>query len=136
MPRKNIEFNLEIDESINEIFDENSGNSLLALRRLRWNPNSEYKLDLRKWYTTSEGEEIPGKGFSFITDDGPNELVKVLVKHNFGNTEDILEQLSEREDFTPSLNKLIRRKRIQVADYIDEDNASNNQEFYDPKELF
>ena len=60
-----MEFNLEIDPSINEIVDE-SGNTFIALRRLRWNSNSPFKLDLRKWFVSSTGEETAGKGLSFI----------------------------------------------------------------------
>ena len=63
MPR---EFNLELDPSVDKIFDETPGNSFLAVRKLRWNQNSEFKLDIRKWFTNSNGEEIAGKGVSFM----------------------------------------------------------------------
>ena len=38
---RNMEFNLEIDHSIDEVFDEGVGSSFLALRRIRWNENRE-----------------------------------------------------------------------------------------------
>ena len=136
MPRKQMEFNLEIDESVNEIFDENVGNSFLAMRRLRWSPTTEFKLDLRKWYTNSEGEEIAGKGFSFITEEGPNELAKVLIKHGYGNTEDVMDQLSIRDDFIPSVNKVLQRKGLSINGYESVDKVQEDAGFYDPKELF
>ena len=66
MPR---EFNLELDPSVDKIFDETPGNSFLAVRKLRWNQNSEFKLDIRKWFTNSNGEELAGKGVSFMEND-------------------------------------------------------------------
>ena len=45
MPR---EFNLELDPSVDKIFDETPGNSFLAVRKLRWNQNSEFKLDINR----------------------------------------------------------------------------------------
>ena len=86
MPRKfdNDSINLEIDDSVNEVFDEAPGsNSFLALRRLRWSEKGNFKLDIRKWYTNSEGEEVAGKGVSFLTDDGPNNLINALMKHGY-----------------------------------------------------
>ena len=41
---------------INVVFDEAPGrNSFLALREVRWTPNGNYRLDLRKWFTDSVG---------------------------------------------------------------------------------
>lgn len=125
---RNMEFNVEIDPSMDEIFDEGVGNSFLALRRLRWNENSPFKIDIRKWFTNSDGEEIAGKGVSFITEEGPGELIKALIKHNFGDTKEILEQLSQREDFNDSLSKLGVDTRIIGT-------ASSDDLYYDPKEL-
>ena len=137
MPRKDMEFNLEIDDSINEVFDEGVGNSFLALRKLRWNENTPFKLDIRKWITNSNGEEIAGKGFSFITEDGPNGLVKALLKHNFGDTRDILDSIKNRDDFLYNAKVVLdelgagsgKLIAVKPSDTIDEES------FYDPKEL-
>lgn len=127
MARGNMEFHVEIDPTIDEIFDEGVGNSFLALRKLRWNENSPFKIDIRKWFTNSEGEEVAGKGVSFITEEGPGELIKALIKHDFGDTKEILEQLSQRDDFTDSLSKLgIDTSIIGTA---------SSDDYYDPKEL-
>ena len=42
MPRKNMEFHLEIDDTVNEVFDEGVGNSFLAMRRLRWSEDGQF----------------------------------------------------------------------------------------------
>lgn len=128
MAKKGMEFNVEIDPTMDEIFDEGVGNSFLALRRLRWNENSPFKIDIRKWFTNSDGEEIAGKGVAFITEEGPGELIKALIKHDFGDTKEILEQLSQREDFNDSLSKLGVDTRIIGT-------ASSDDFYYDPKEL-
>ena len=95
----NREFKLEIDSSIDEVIDEVPGSSFIALRKLRWSENSSFKLDIRKWYTNSEGEEIAGKGVSFMTDEGPDNLIEVLLKHNYGDTRKTLNGIKDREDF-------------------------------------
>ena len=111
--RGNREFNLEIDPSLDVVFDEGSGNSFLAMRKLRWDENSNFKIDLRKWFTNSDGEEIAGKGFSFITEDGPNNLVNCLIDNGFGDTRDIIEKVSTRDDFVDALATSRSSERFQ-----------------------
>ena len=137
MPRKDMEFNLEIDDSINEVFDEGVGNSFLALRKLRWNESTPFKLDVRKWITNSNGEEIAGKGFSFITEDGPNGLVKALLKHNFGDTRDILDSIKTRDDFLYNAKVVLEELGADSGKLIaiKPENSVDEESFYDPKEL-
>lgn len=138
MPRRfdNEEFNLQIDETINEVFDEAAGsNSFLALRKLRWNENSQYKLDIRKWYTNSEGEEVAGKGVSFMTEDGPNNLINALMKHGYGDTRGILESISSREDFLPNVKRIINNMNVNI-DEIETGEESLDALYFDPKNLF
>ena len=137
MPRKDMEFNLEIDDSINEVFDEGVGNSFLALRKLRWNENTPFKLDIRKWITNSNGEEIAGKGFSFITEDGPNGLVKALLKHNFGDTRDILDSIKTRDDFLYNAKVVLEELGADSGKLIaiKPESSVDEESFYDPKEL-
>lgn len=132
----NEEFNLQIDETINEVFDEAPGsNSFLALRKLRWSDSGQYKLDIRKWYTNSEGKEIAGKGISFMTEDGPSNLINALLKHGYGNTEDIIESLKDRDDFLPSVKKTIDVMGVNLDDVIIE-NESIEALYFDPKNMF
>lgn len=141
MPRGSMEFNLEIDPEFDEIIDEGVGNSFVALRRLKWSDNSPFKLDIRRWITDAEGNEIAGKGCSFITEEGPSNLVHTLIDHNYGDTATIIEKVSKRSDFVDALmysekalNALglddIKDKIKQKAESYTEDAS-----FYDPKEL-
>ena len=137
MARGNMEFHLEIDDSCNEVFDEGSGNSFLAMRKLRWNENGQFKLDLRKWITNSEGEEIAGKGFSFITEDGPANLVQCLLKHGYGDTRKTLEGIQNREDFVDeAMNILAMKGALPEGSFVvrplDEEGSGG---FYDPKDF-
>ena len=134
MPRREMEFHLEIDESVNEVFDEGIGNSFLAMRRLRWNENGAFKLDLRKWITNADGEEIAGKGFSFITEEGPSNLVNCLLKHGYGDTRKTLEGLQDREDFVPEVMEILSRKGI-TPEMAMKYNENSEGEFYDPNEF-
>ena len=113
-------------DNLNEVFDE-KGSMFLAMRRVQWceegkEPDREKsKLELRKWRITPEGEERADKGFSFLTEDGPNELAKVLVHNGYGKTKDILIELKERSDFEESVNTL----------FDSDDNDSSDGEYFD-----
>lgn len=138
--RGNREFNLEIDPSLDVVFDEGSGNSFLAMRKLRWDENSNFKIDLRKWFTNSDGEEIAGKGFSFITEDGPNNLVNCLIDNGFGDTRDIIEKVSTRDDFVDALATSTAALDALGLDELKDKvkkaaESSEAESFYDPKEL-
>lgn len=141
----NREIQLEIDRTINEVFDELPGSSYLALRRLRWNESSPFRLDIRKWYTNSEGQEIAGKGVSFMTEEGPNNLIVALMKHGYGDTEKTIEALKNREDFIPVAIKALASQDVdqeikehfsgpEYEEYLKEA-AGEGETFYDPKEL-
>lgn len=130
------ELKLEQDPSVNEIIDESSGNSFIALRKLRWNNHSEFKLDIRKWYTSSTGEEVAGKGVSFMTDDGPSNLIQALLNLGYGDTIKTLRGVKDRDDFLISLAYVLSRPDInKVMEYMDgkEDTAES---YYDPKNIF
>ena len=112
-------------DNMDEIFDE-KGNTFLAMRKIQWcKPDAEpdpdkAKLELRKWHMKSEGE-TPGKGFSFLTEEGPHELTDVLISNGYGHTKDILELLRDRDDFEESV------KAIYGSDKDDD-------EYFDPRE--
>ena len=136
MPRKDMTFNLEIDDSVNEVFDEGIGNSFLAMRKLRWNEDSPFKLDLRKWITDSSGKEIAGKGFSFITEEGPENLVNCLLRHGYGDTRKTLEGLQDREDFDSEAMRILAKKGVLPEGsfaIIQAEEGSGS--FYDPKDF-
>lgn len=129
------EFKLEIDPSIDDVIDEVPGSSFIALRKLRWSENSPFKLDIRKWYTNNEGEEIAGKGVGFMTEEGPDNLIEALLKHGYGDTRKTLCGIKDREDFLPAVKEIITEQGINLDDIKIEslDSISNN--FYDPKSV-
>ena len=139
MPRKfdNDSINLEIDDSVNEVFDEAPGsNSFLALRRLRWSEKGNFKLDIRKWYTNSEGEEVAGKGVSFLTEDGPNNLINALMKHGYGDTRGIIDSISTRDDFLPNVKRVLNKMEVSSLDDIETGEGSLEELYFDPKNIF
>lgn len=94
-------------DDVDHIIDE-KGNKFLALRKLYWNDNEDSaKLDLRLYYNTANGEERPGKGISFITEEGPNNLTHTLLGMGYGNTQRVLEAIKDRNDFRSSLNNIL-----------------------------
>lgn len=133
MARERTEIQLEFDDSIDEVFDELPGsNSFLALRKLRWNPNSDFKLDIRKWFTNSNGEEIAGKGVSFMTDEGPDNLIQCLLKNGYGDTRKTLDGIKDRDDFIPTLSEMIKNNEIHNFEIPE---SSDETSFYDPKDI-
>lgn len=128
------EFQLEIDDSINEVIDEIPGNSFIALRKLRWSTNAQFKLDVRKWYTNSEGEEIAGKGVSFMTEEGPDNLIEALFKHGYGDTRKSLNALKDRPDFLPAVKEIVTQEGYDL-DSVSLPSIDDIGSFYDPKSI-
>jgi hypothetical protein len=85
---------------------EEKGNEILALRKIKWGEREKINLDLRRWYTNESGESI-GKGTSFMTDNGPGELINVLIQEGYGETPEILKNLAPRKDFMPSISDVL-----------------------------
>lgn len=133
---RNIDFQLEIDPTLNVVFDEVAGSSFLALRRLRWNPSSQFKLDIRKWYTNAQGEEIAGKGVSFMTPEGPENLVQALIENGYCDTRKTLNGLKDREDFPVAIKEIIVENGIDLNSIdISIDQLDSSATFYDPKAI-
>lgn len=133
---RDYDFNLEIDQSLNVVFDETPGNSFLALRKLRWNPNSPFRLDIRKWYTNAQGEEIAGKGISFMTPEGPENLVQALLENGYCDTRKTLNGLKNREDFAIAIKEVITENNIDLDKInISIDQLESAATFYDPKAI-
>lgn len=131
----NREFKLEIDPSIDEVVDEVPGNAFIALRKLRWSDSGPFRLDIRKWYTNSEGEEIAGKGVSFMSEEGPDNLIEALLKHNYGDTRKTLNGIKDREDFLPAVKEIIMEKGVDLDSVEIASIDSLSENFYDPKTI-
>lgn len=115
----------DYDETIDE-----KGNSIVALRKVQWGigPDDQedpekVKLELRKWYINPEGE-TPGKGVTFLTEEGPHELAKTLVGSGYGHTEDILSSLMKREDFVDVCKNIQNPSKEEM----------DNSEYYDARQ--
>lgn len=123
----------DVNDEFDEVFDE-KGNVVLAARLVSWNGNPA-KLELRKWNITADGQERPNKGFSFLTKEGPDSLVHVLSRRGFGNTGKIINNIKEREDFLPTLKKILGGEVLDSCG-VDSKTIKDIKEdsYYDPKE--
>lgn len=117
-----------IVDGFDEIIDE-KGSTFIALRKIQWGvkqgetSDKPVKLDLRKYYNTEEGERM-NKGVSFLTEEGPSELVNVLIEKGYGNTTDILSRIMNREDFKDAVDEVVNGKQEE-----------QDSDFYDPREV-
>lgn len=102
---------------IDEVVD-TKRNSVILLRKLAWGDGDEH-LELRKW-VVDINKETPLKGVTFLTEDGPNNLVSVLLRKGYGKTKDVLESISIRDDFKESLDEINNPKcKSASSKYID-----------------
>ena len=84
----NKEFNYETDENKESYIIEEKGNSYTQLAYERWNEDSQFRLALRKFYSSAKGETA-GKGVTFMTEEGPSDLINALLKEGYGYPEEI-----------------------------------------------
>lgn len=90
MFNKDKEFKYSVDPNFDFVLEERA-NTYIALRKIKWGENSEPKIDIRKYVATEEGERMM-KGCS-MSDEGANELAKVLVQQGYGKDKDIFESI-------------------------------------------
>ena len=100
------------EDGINEVIDE-GGNMILMLREVGWN-GRDHRLELRKWIIDAESEK-PMKGCTFMTEQGPHNAEETFVRLGFGQTTNLLHELSAREDFEQSLVHTIGQKKVDEA---------------------
>lgn len=108
-------------ETRNEFVFDERGNTVLTLRDESWN-DKDFKLSLRKCHTDKEGNLTPNKGFSFLTEEGPNLLTEELVRRGYGNTKELVNLLKERDDISK-----------EDLDGLDTD---GDEEYYNPEDIF
>ena len=130
-------FEYTTDPNFDYTIDE-KGNTFIALRKIDWGNNGNYKLDLRKYYASESGETM-SKGVSFLTDEGPDELTKVLVETGYGNDEELATAIIENRPYVlgrikaeldndPELVERIKHERLDEV-------YDDDEEFYDPEQL-
>lgn len=117
------------ENEINEIIEE-KGNQYAALRKVQWLKEDEQpdpnkgKLELRKWIIDKDGTEKANKGFTFMTPEGPHQLTETLVKNNYGDTANILDSISKRDDFSDAVNHVSNDKEQEGdGEFFDMRNA-------------
>lgn len=122
----------EMDSNgVNRIIDE-YGNSMIAMRMVRWRDTNEFKLDIRK-YRFDENGETPNKGITFLTEEGPGELAKALLEEGYGNSDDIAESLYKtRPDICNRVLDLMDGKKLDEPDREDDGTI---EDLYDPREV-
>lgn len=122
--KDNIGYKLYGD--LDMIFDE-KGSTFLAMRKVAWfnkdkgiEPSEEKaKLDMRKWTANDNGNDIPLKGFSFLTEEGPHSLTEALVDNGYGKTSKLLTSLKKREDFEESVKHMYDEEDESGTEYFD-----------------
>lgn len=90
------DFKYEIVDNFDHVIDE-KGAKFIALRKIRWGDNPSVKLEIRNWFSNKNGETC-GKGVSFLTDDGPNNLAETLVDLGYGDTKTLIRSLAKRNN--------------------------------------
>lgn len=109
----------DIDETI-----DSRGNTVVLLRKLAWG-NGQEKLEIRKWFIDIS-KETPSKGVTFLTDEGPGNLINALIDHGYGDTQEIITKLAQRSDFDSALASVGKSRK---------DMGTASDEFFDPKSL-
>lgn len=125
-----MDFKYSIVDSIDYTIEE-QGNQFTALRKIRWGDSDKEYLELRRWRNTPDGGEQAAKGCTFITEEGPSELVNTLVDLGYGHTKEVLKRLQTREDFRKSLNSVLGKD----DELFDEEVGTLEDDYYDPKSL-
>lgn len=125
-------FPYRIVDHIDFVFEE-SGDQFNALRKVAWgdSPDEKAKLEVRRWRNNPNGTVMAAKGMTFLTEEGPSELINCLLKLDYGNTKEVLINIKDREDFRKSLNSVLGKD----DDAYDESAGTLEDDFYDPKEL-
>lgn len=123
------EFKYEVDPSFDYLIEE-KGNQALFFRRVSWG-GREAKPEIRKWFVDGTSE-TPGKGFSFMTEEGPHELIKTMTSLGYGKTDEILENISKREDFPVAVKKVLGKGIDQMVEEYD---SVELEDVYDPRAL-
>lgn len=123
------EFKYEVDKEFDYLIEE-KGNQALFFRRVSWG-GRDAKPEIRKWYVDGTSE-TPGKGFAFMTEEGPHELVKTMIDTGYGKTEEVLESISNREDFPVAVKKVLGKG---IDNLVEEYDSVELEDVYDPRAL-
>lgn len=124
----NNPYKYSIIDNVNHVFEE-SANQFGAFRKIQWGDNSKTYYEIRKWRNNPDGSEQAAKGYTFMTEEGPSELTKILLSNGYANTREALEILKEREDFRKSLNSVLGKD----DELFDSEAGTLEDDYFDPK---
>lgn len=115
---KNKEFKYDVDPKFDFVLEERA-NTYIAARKIRWGETGDYKVDIRKYRATEEGEMMM-KGCS-LTDEGTNELTKILLQEGYGKDKEIFETIIDNR---PELTSRFIQKVQESSDKEIEEHLS------------
>ena len=125
---KDKEFKFSI-RGVDRIVEEKDS-TFMALRQIAWGigedeeaPEEKIKLDLRKYRIDENGNEIMQKGVSFSTEEGPSELVHILLEEGYGDTSRCLSTIAKRDDFKEAIT------------FLNSDDSNIKDELFDIREI-
>lgn len=132
-------------DGINEIISER-GDIFLALREVRWTTGKPFKLDLRNYRSSEEGD-ITLKGCSF-NDDNADELTRVLIENGFGDNTEIADTIVQyRPDLCRELKSIFNDRtdlpeidsRVTLFQRRQDDDErladENGDDYFNPKDI-
>lgn len=134
-----LEFKLLDDQRF--IIEENN-NQMKVLQKGMWANKEEpidpfkCKYEVRTMFIDKNGNEVMGKGCS-MSEAGVNELTRILVEQGLGNTKELLDAMSKRDDFLLSIKHLLANNPgAQDIDLeIDDDYFTPNEIFIDQNDV-
>lgn len=99
-------YKYSVIDNVNYVVEE-CGNRFTALRKIQWAGSNKVYVDIRRWEKKPDGSEMAAKGCTFMTEEGPCELVNALIDAGYGNTREIVSHLSNRSDFRSAVNSVV-----------------------------
>lgn len=128
------EFKYEFDPEFDFILEEKA-NTYIALRKVKWGNSQDFKVDIRKYMSSENGEQMR-KGCTFISEEGVHELTKVLLQQGYGRTDEIVSAIkNERPKVFAALIQEIKDIPIDKAKEMVDEALADQEEFYDLREV-
>lgn len=130
-------FTYEVDPNFDYVLEER-GNTYTALKKIRWGDNDHFSLDIRKWYATENGERM-ARGCSLMTDEGADELTRVLVSTGYGDDKELASEIcSNRTELAARIyNNILNIDDLKdtVESIISNQIADEEEEYHDLREV-
>lgn len=132
---KDKEFTYEKDENFDFVLEEKA-NNFVALRKIKWANQKEFKLDIRKYRATESGE-VMLKGCS-LTENGANELTKILIEQGYGKDKEIYDAIiNNRQSITSRFIETIQNSSDkEIEEHLNEYPIAEDEEDGEGAELY